>query len=669
MDTKRFILAMALSFVLIFGWQQGMNYLDKKHPEWNLLHKPVPAATQPVSTVATSQTATSEPTSAPSPGALHVAGMGNAQAVTLGSATPKDPNYAMQLVLSPDGAGVNAVTLNDFNQAVGSKADYSYEHPLPDDANATRPMSTQWVSINGEKVNLAGVAWRLEKSGPNSATFSADIEGPKGPLATVLKTYTLAQRGDRSGGYEVTLAYGFVNRTDQPITVQTNFNGPIAPPRELDRGPDRLFIGGYLDIDRVTVDRHYIEELTPAKSEIDMTASSGKRLMWFGTSSVYFNAFVRPDPIEQGQLSPNYIEKVDARVINPAAPVDQRHAMTSVQTTQLTVPAGKSLDLPMRIFFGPKLRGVIDNDYFSQMPLEYNKTLVTSGGMCGFLTFQWLINTLVWLLQSFHLVLRDWGLAIMALVVLVRVLLHPITKKAQINMVKMGKMGPEIERLKKKYGDNKDELNRAMMEFYKQQGATPILGCLPMFLQMPIWIALWSALQSTFELRHAPFFYGLTWIHDLAKPDHLITFPPITLPLGITLDSVNLLPILMGVMFFLQQKMTPKPPATTPEQQQQQKMMQWMSLLFPVFLYNGPAGLNLYIFTSTAIGIIESKIIRDHIKQREEAEKEGKVFVSASTRASRRVKPGEETKRGGIGGFIGNLQAKVEEMRNEKDKR
>jgi len=167
----------------------------------------------------------------------------------------------------------------------------------------------------------------------------------------------------------------------------------------------------------------------------------------------------------------------------------------------------------------------------------------------------------------------------------------------------MGKMGPEIERLKKKYGDDKDELNKAMMQVYKQQGFTPVLGCLPMFLQMPIWIALYAALNSTFELRQEPFLWGWTWIKDLARPDHLITWAPIKLFWGIEIGALNILPILLAVVFFLQQKYTPKPPATTPEQQQQQKMMQWMSLLFPVFLYNGPSGLNLYILTSTTIGI------------------------------------------------------------------
>ena len=116
------------------------------------------------------------------------------------------------------------------------------------------------------------------------------------------------------------------------------------------------------------------------------------------------------------------------------------------------------------------------------------------------------------------------ALAIIGLVILVRSLLHPITKRSQISMLRMGKLGPEMERLKKHYGDDKDGLNKAMMQLYKDQGIGMYLGCLPMFLQMPIWIALWSALNTTFELRQAPFLWGWTWIDDLARPDALIQF-------------------------------------------------------------------------------------------------------------------------------------------------
>jgi YidC/Oxa1 family membrane protein insertase len=219
-----------------------------------------------------------------------------------------------------------------------------------------------------------------------------------------------------------------------------------------------------------------------------------------------------------------------------------------------------------------------------------------------------------------------------------------------------------------------------MMQVYKEQGFTPILGCLPMILQMPIWIALYAALNSTFELRQAPFLWGYTWIDDLSRPDRLIEWNPIRLFWGIEIGAFNILPILLALVFYLQQEYTPKPPATTPEQIQQQKMMKWMTLIFPVFLYNGPSGLNLYILTSTTIGIIESKRIRDHIKEREEAEKAGKVIVDARpTRQGKRrdddgpggigAKRKGPAPKGGLSGWLADLQAKAEEIRREAAKK
>jgi YidC/Oxa1 family membrane protein insertase len=214
-----------------------------------------------------------------------------------------------------------------------------------------------------------------------------------------------------------------------------------------------------------------------------------------------------------------------------------------------------------------------------------------------------------------------------------------------------------------------------MMGFYKEQGATPVLGCLPMLLQTPIWIALWQALQTTFELRQAPFLrvfgVNLTWIHDLSKPDHFLTFHPVPLVFGWTVSAVNLLPFLLAIVFFFQTKLQPKPAALTPEQEQQQKMMQWMTLLFPLMLYNGPSGLNLYIFTSTGIGIIESKIIRDHIKQRDEAEKAGRVIVDGGKKfkGGGKALPTDQPPKRGLMGWVAQLQERAEQVRREADKR
>ena len=134
-------------------------------------------------------------------------------------------------------------------------------------------------------------------------------------------------------------------------------------------------------------------------------------------------------------------------------------------------------------------------------------------------------------------------------------------------------------------------------------------------------------------------------------------------------------------MFFLHQHYTPKPPATTPEQETQQKMMKWMSLLFPIFLYPTPSGLCLYILTSTSIGIIESKRIRDHIKQKEEEEKAGKIIIDApksmkkkrddegpAGSGAKKPKPPKGPKRTGLAGWLDDLKAKAQEIQREAEK-
>src|SRR6266513_4270951 len=238
-------------------------------------------------------------------------------------------------------------------------------------------------------------------------------------------------------------------------------------------------------------------------------------------------------------------------------------------------------------------------------------------------------------------------------------------------MAGMSKLGPEIKLIQERHKDDKEAMNREMMAFYKEHGVSNFLGCLPMFLQMPIWIALWSSLQSTFELRHASFLWGFTWIKDLSQPDRLVAFSHPYTWWMLHVDAISLLPILMGVVFWIQQKMSPKPPTMTPEQEQQYKIMQWMSLLFPLVLYNGPSGLNLYILTSTAIGIVESKRIRAHIKQREEAEKSGKIIVDAKpTRASKklgRMEDEKAAKPGCVMGWLAELQKKAGEVRRGRE--
>ena len=226
---------------------------------------------------------------------------------------------------------------------------------------------------------------------------------------------------------------------------------------------------------------------------------------------------------------------------------------------------------------------------------------------------------------------------------------------------------PGNDKVQKKFKGDPKKLQTEQMRMMRERGANP-LGCvsgmLPMFLQMPIWVALYAMLYFAFELRHEPAFWGsfqLFWewpfLADLSSADHF--FGQFSQPIKFlmwNLTGINLLPILMGVVFHIQQKyMSPPPsPSMTKEQLQQQKMMKiMMVVLFPLMLYSAPSGLTLYIFTSTLIGIIESRYVRKHIKEMDLTPKkkpdakskgkpkdaQGRAFADAVARAKAKRKP------------------------------
>jgi YidC/Oxa1 family membrane protein insertase len=715
METKRLIPLMLLSFLLIFGWQYFIHgYLYPRHPEWRRPGEvPTPATTQPApssaaattapttqlppTTVGATQSAPPQMTASPPPsaGPRVLSAATQPTVVTLGD----DKAFPMVVKVSSQGAGLESVKLKDFAAPADtardkpgvpanapSKQPYVFQQPVNPADPFSRSMATRSVTVNGTEVKLADVNWNLERQDGKSASFLVDL----GPVR-VRKVYELHESGAPDKGYELVVRHEFEATPEAgatPLKVKFSLSGPVTPPREHERGPDLQMIAGYDDgYGRASIAHHLVMEYDQAKPSAEITkGDENMPMLWVGTASVYFTAMYRPEPLVAGKASADYIERVTAFAYNPADPDYRRHGGVTIESGELTVQPGQTLALPANLFMGPRWRKVLDEPHYEQFPRDYDQTLVMRAGPCGWCTFDWLINGLVKLLGFFHTITRDWGLAIICLVILVRTLLHPITKKSQVSMMRMGKLGPEVERLKQKYGEDKDELNRQMMQLYKDQGIGMYLGCLPMFLQMPIWIALWSALNTTFELRQAPFLWGFTWIDDLARPDALIDFGrTFELPFGLYVSSLNLLPILLAVVFYLQQEYTPKPPATTPEQVQQQKMMKWMSLLFPIFLYPTPSGLCLYIFTSTTIGIIESKRIRAHIKQKEEEEKAGKIIIDAPKSMKKRRddeggsggggdsrKPqgprGPKPKRTGLGGWLDEIKSKAGEIQRQAER-
>ncbi len=265
--------------------------------------------------------------------------------------------------------------------------------------------------------------------------------------------------------------------------------------------------------------------------------------------------------------------------------------------------------------------------------------------------FSWLdlfAKLLLWLLNWFHdSVIANYGLAIIFITILVRGAVFPLTFKGMKSMKKMQKLAPELEKMKAEIGDDQQEIQKRMMELYKERGVNPLGGCFPLLIQMPVFITLYRMLASTFELRHAPF-YG--WIKDLSAPDAFMALPfniPLPMPGGQgAIDTLNLLPILMGISMVVSVRIMPTSgPVTNP---QQKIMMNIMPVIFSVICYNMAAGLNLYILTSTWLGVLQNYF----------------VHVSDSEVKALKRKPGSAKKKRPKH-FYNAAQAKKREMAKE----
>jgi len=191
-----------------------------------------------------------------------------------------------------------------------------------------------------------------------------------------------------------------------------------------------------------------------------------------------------------------------------------------------------------------------------------------------------LLYVMRWL-QAFVL---NWGLAIILLTLLVKVVLFPLTYKQMQSMNEMRKLQPEIEKLKAKHGDDREKLNMAVMKLYQEHKVNPLGGCLPMLLQMPIWFALYAALQTSVELYRQQFL----WIHDLTQR-----------------DPYFVLPLAMGVSSFIMQKLSPQPT----ESSQAKMMLYFFPIFFTFIMLNVPAGLTLYIFVNNVLSIAQQQLM------------------------------------------------------------
>ena len=243
------------------------------------------------------------------------------------------------------------------------------------------------------------------------------------------------------------------------------------------------------------------------------------------------------------------------------------------------------------------------------------------------------------LLNWFYSWIPNYGIAIILLTVLVRLVMLPLTLKSMKSMKKMQQLAPEMEKLREKYKEDQQELNKRMMEMYRERGVNPVGGCFPMLLQMPIFIALYRMLWSAYELRGAHFLF---WITDLSQPDRLFHMPFMTgVPfVGEYLEYLNVLPILMAASMVVSQKVLPQTGAAA--NPQQKTMMTIMPVFFGVICYRMASGLNLYILVSTLLGIVQQVITRmqkdvDISPKKQTAPRKRQHFYKAAQDRKRRI--------------------------------
>lgn len=539
------------------------------------------------------------------------------------------------------------------------KGHYSLLNPVSCEGKVYLPLATQSITV---VLDGKTPTWALDKRTWQRVAYeppddSGDVQGISfawklqqiEPVARdvlrVVKTYEV-----RKGDYSIGMSLRVENLSGVPIGLKLNQYGPTGVPREETRGnDDRQAVYGYLKKQDDAV-RHWLKpngELGKMKlgERVVLSHRPDDPILWLGEINKFFGSMMHLFPPaearKQGRLeAPGNKPRFYVVAIDEAP--GSRTWLTGVMFQDIKLSKGGRVEMSFDVFAGPKKRRMFtdaDAPNSKELYLQLGYINTIDLGAC-FCAWDWLTLGMMWLLETAHdyITFHNYGLAIILLVVLVRLALHPLTKKGQISMSKMQKLAPMMEELKKKYADDKETLQKETMKFYKTQGATPIMGCLPMFLQMPIWIALWTGLNAAVELRHAgllPF-----WINDLAAPDKVFSWgTPLPL-IGIT--SFHLLPILLTIAMFLQSKLSPQSmgASATPDQAKQQKMMRYMMPGMMLFIfYNAPSGLTLYIMASTFAGVAEQYVIRRHIRQKEELAAAMETTINAPGKPARAHRP------------------------------
>lgn len=547
--------------------------------------------------------------------------------ILLGSLDP-ETGYFLQARLTTSGASVVDLKLSDPRY----KELDNLENQLSVVGNSTSEIRTLETSIESideqlkeHNTSLKAIDWNVETvPDPNfrglysEATFT--YTAPDGTLE-LSKTFKLTRinktgaelveaRDLENSGYVLDFDLKVKNLGQQNQNLQYTLQGPVGLPLENKKNTriHRNFKMRYIDADgdldsTSKTGAALVKDIDAAIEEAKENGSNlndaeanleldrlGNPIKYIGIDVQYFAALLLPNSDQKEEQYTEY-----------ALPfLTQRAGKKGIDSDLSLTLISKSVDLAPNqelahsytLFAGPKRQELLEPLGAGDV-IEFGWFGVVSKVMLGVLTF--LHDYLAF----------PYGVAIICLTILVRSMMFPVTWKQTKGAQKMKELQPKIAELKKKYAKDKEKFARAQMELFSQHNYNPLAGCLPLFIQLPIFIGLYQSLSNAVDLRLAPFL----WFDNLAAPDALIKMPWDVFFLG---EYFNLLPILTVFLFIAQQKLT-MPPPTDEQQAMQQKMMSYFSVFIGFMFYHVPAGLCIYFIASSLWGLGERKLL-DRLK-------------------------------------------------------
>lgn len=646
MEQRRFVLFVSLSLLIWIGW---INFvMPKFFPEPPKKPRPPAAAKHadadsfPADALFPANFEKAKPVAAGVP-------QHPSQTVVLGSMDP-DSGFFLNVQLSTEGAAIDFIELNDprYPEFGNRKAPLKVVGSDPKVYNRTFateiPELDHQLPDGNQKLN-----WELLKATLTDSVAEFRLVSPDGGLE-VVKRYELKKPSpealllpkarDRDFvGYELVLTVTFRNLQSEEMSVDYVLQGPVSLPLEdADNSSKYRDIRmGFLEpngrIGRGQMSATDVVDKDAAGKIEVWKRPQGAPLKYIGIDVKYFAALVEP---LGDQLKSPTVTSYRAQLIGPHT--DKKFSDISVllDAQAKLQPAGAddaTVAHQYLLFAGPKRQDLLAG--------------VSAEAIVDFGYVDIIARLMLWILNLFHSMGASYGVAIILLTVVVRMCMFPVSRHQAHNMQRMKELQPKIKELQAKHANQKEELARAQMELFRKHNYNPLSGCLPLFLQLPIFIGLYTALSSSVDLRMAKFL----WIDNLASPDALF-------PLGFVVPffgwtDFNLLPIISTGLMFFQQKMMMPPPADE-EQAMQQKMMNYMMIFMGAMFYRVPAGLCIYFIASSVWGMVERWLLN-------KLSKDSPAGPAVAEKAEKKTDPSADDSSGGTS-RIGELWSRLQSV-------